>query len=224
MALIEILPDTNPTMRKTSRRVRHVDDNFRKLVEDMYETMVENWGIGLSAVQVGVLKRFFIYEIPKRPPLEYETSPPENKDDNQTDMNGDPAGEVDQDADDSHEDKPPELGYTGEYMVCINPKIISMEGKIIDEEGCLSKVGWVAKVERAYKITFQAYDLDMRKFERTVEGMEARCVLHETDHLDGILFTDRAIPETLREITDDECEAEDEQSSEKTEDVEVGAE
>lgn len=47
----------------------------------------------------------------------------------------------------------------------------------------------------------------MDRFEREVEGLEARCVQHEIDHLDGILFTDRAVPGTLREAKGDEEEA-----------------
>jgi len=90
--------------------------------------------------------------------------------------------------------------YTGNYSICINPRVTHREGAVVDDEGCLSREGWIAKVERSEKITFQAYDLDMIKLEKTVEGIEARCVLHEIDHLDGILFTDRAKEGTLRKI------------------------
>jgi len=172
-----------------------VDDKLRKIVADMYETMVKNWGVGLAAIQVGVAKRLFIYEIPKREMTGYETCPtPKEK------SEGESEGSL------SSEEAEEEGGYTGNYTVCINPRIISKEGSYIEEEGCLSKVGWVAKVERAIKVTFEAYDLEMKRFERTVEGLEARCVQHEIDHLDGILFTDRAIPGTLREITEEELE------------------
>ena len=228
MALIEILPDSNPVMRKTCRKVKHVDTELRKLVEDMYETMVENFGIGLAAPQVGVLKRFFIYEIPKRELRGYETCLPDGAAARQVD--GEPEVEqaastepireeapdeavnqpddelIDEDQDEDEDEDAEDWGYTGVYTVCINPRIISREGVLIEEEGCLSKGGWVAKVERAFRVTFQAYDLDMNKFEKTVEGLEARCILHETDHLDGILFTDRAIPGSLREVGADEDE------------------
>ncbi len=191
--LIEILPDTNPVMRKTSRRIQRVTPEIRKLVEDMYESMVENWGIGLAAVQVGELKRLFIYEIPQREVHGYETCRPDAEIVEKLDENGE---------DDNIIRIPDDPGYTGEYTVCINPRITSREGSFIDYEGCLSKVGWVAKVERAYEVTFQAYDLDMNKFERTVTGLEARCVQHEIDHMDGILFTDRAEPGSLIEISE----------------------
>lgn len=193
MAILRIIPDSDPFLRKTSKRVKHVDDSLRKLVEDMYQTMVENWGIGLAAIQVGVPKRLFIYEIPQRELKGYEAcdSAPEGND-RQGEQES--AGNYRQD------------GYTGNYTVCINPKIIAREGLFIDEEGCLSRPGWLAKVERAIKVTFEAFDLDMRKFQRTVEGMEARCIQHEIDHLDGILFTDRAVPGSLREVKEEELE------------------
>jgi peptide deformylase len=224
MSLLEILPDTSPLMKKTSRKVTHVDSQLRKLVEDMYETMVENWGIGLAAVQVGALKRLFIYEIPKREIKGYETCRPDNGEAKENESVSASSGEIkSEDIGQSgepvlsaaEEDEEEDAGYTGEYLVCINPKIIVREGSIIDDEGCLSKSGWMAKVERAYKITFHAYDLEMQKFERTVTGLEARCVQHEIDHMDGILFTDRAQPGTLREVTDEEENAE--ESSENSE-------
>lgn len=193
MNIVEIIPDTDPLLRKTSRRIRHVDSGLRDLVADMYDIMVENWGIGLAAIQVGVPKRLFIYEIPHRPLKGYESCPPKE----QTEEPDDDDGAIE------------DAGYTGDYIVCINPRITAKEGSYIDDEGCLSRSGWLAKVERAIKVTFEAWDINMRKFERTVEGMEARCVQHEIDHLDGILFTDRAVPGTLREFTEEEL-AEDE--------------
>jgi len=233
MALIPILPDTNPIMRKNSHRIRHVDDGLRKLTEDMYETMTNGWGVGLAAIQVSERKRLFIYEIPNREVKGYETclrdvAPKDNPDEEEIEAEveiSEDSVEPGDEEDEEEEEYDP--GYTGDYTVCINPRIISREGAIIDEEGCLSKAGWVAKVERAYRVTFQAYDLEMEKFERTVTGLEARCVQHEIDHLDGILFTDRALPDTLREvlesIDDEEPEEEGAEESPSDEATEVEA-
>jgi peptide deformylase len=212
MPLLTILPDSEPIMRKTSRRIRHVDEETKRLVSDMYESMVEQYGVGLAAVQVGVLKRFFIYEIPKREMKGYEAcyKPDRAEKADQAATGDQTASEASTDtSEETPPPSPPDYGYTGDYIVCINPKIISREGEFIDDEGCLSKEGWLAKVKRAIKVTFQAYDTNMKKFERTVEGLEARCVQHEIDHLDGILFTDRAEPGTLREITEEDLETED---------------
>jgi peptide deformylase len=214
MVLLEILPDTDPLMRKTCKRIRKVDNELRQLVDDMYETMVDGWGIGLAAIQVGVRKRLFIYEIPKREIRGYETCPPDPDVDTGEEVENTPEPDPEPGPSDTEEEESgPYAGYTGDYTVCINPRITAREGKVIDEEGCLSKSGWVAKVERDYRVTFQAFDINMKKFERTVEGMEARCVQHEIDHLDGILFTDRCQAGTLREVTAEELE-EDEEGTE----------
>lgn len=195
--MIEILDDSNPILRKTSKRVSHVDDDLRDLVADMYGAMVEKNGIGLAAIQVGRDKRFFIYEIPKKRKVANDDNPDSAESVDPTQTCSDPESEIDEDAE-------VECVYTGEYTVCINPRIINKEGTIVDDEGCLSKDGWLAKVERALNVTFQAYDLDMNKFERVVTGLEARCIQHELDHLDGILFTDRAREGTLRLASEDE--------------------
>jgi len=218
MALLEIIPDTNPLMRKTCKRVQRVDDKMRKLVDDMYETMVDGWGIGLAAIQVSVRKRFFIYEIPKRPVKGYETCPPDLDDVDEDNPDRTEDQVEPEEVDDAQDEEESEAGYTGDFTVCINPRITAREGKIIEEE-CLSRPGWVAKVERDYRITFQAYDLDMQKFERTVQGLEARCVQHETDHLDGILFTDRCIAGSLREVTS--VELLEEEEIEPTDELEI---
>jgi len=214
MALLNIIPDSYPILRKTSKRIRHVDEDFRKLVDDMYESMVENFGIGLAAIQVGVPRRMFIYEIPIRRIKGYESCEPGDGEIVERSENEETVVEAitESAAADEEEFDP---GYTGEYTVCINPRIIEREGAIIDEEGCLSRAGWVAKVERSYKVTFEACDIEMKKFTRTVTGLEARCVQHEIDHLDGILFTDRCIEGSLRELTAEEIEGESEPADEE---------
>src|SRR5215211_1328128 len=57
MALLEILLEGDPRLRQKALRVRGVDDNLRRLAEDMYETMLAAPGVGLAAPQVGVLRR-----------------------------------------------------------------------------------------------------------------------------------------------------------------------
>jgi peptide deformylase len=220
MSILYVIPDSDPFLRKTSKRIRHVDDDLRALVSDMYETMVENWGIGLAAVQAGVPRRLFIYELPRRPVKGYEACATPRPSDN-----GETSHEAPSENEPDEEPEEADGGYTGNYTVCINPRILEREGSFIDEEGCLSRPGWLAKVERAIKVRFEACDIDMRRFERTVEGMEARCVQHEIDHLDGILFTDRALPGTLKEATEEEIrEAEESEAIESVEDETMSAE
>jgi peptide deformylase len=78
-------------------------------------------------------------------------------------------------------------------MVFINPEIVSSSGKEIAREGCLSVPDYTANVERSYSINIKTATLseEIREFE--FSGFEARAVLHELDHLDGILFLDRII-------------------------------
>jgi peptide deformylase len=76
-------------------------------------------------------------------------------------------------------------------LVLINPEIVALEGKIVDEEGCLSVPGVYAKVQRAERATIRALDERGQPYEMTGEGLLARAFQHEIDHLDGKLFIDR---------------------------------
>ena len=75
----------------------------------------------------------------------------------------------------------------------VNPTIIKTEGSEIDVEGCLSVPGKAGEVERPTKATVIAYDRDGRRFEYTGEDLYARCICHECDHLDGILYVEKVI-------------------------------
>jgi peptide deformylase len=100
------------------------------------------------------------------------------------------------------EDGDPELSLT-----LINPEIIKMQGRDVGTEGCLSIPGWVGDVPRATKITVRSTDIDGRQFRFKAEGILARVVQHEVDHLDGILYIDRVEDKsTLRQVKDEEEE------------------
>ncbi len=77
-------------------------------------------------------------------------------------------------------------------MELINPTIIASSGSQIGPEGCLSIDKPHMDVERAMFVTFEAYDRNGNKYTKSVKGLEARCVQHELDHLEGILYIDRA--------------------------------
>lgn len=72
----------------------------------------------------------------------------------------------------------------------INPKIISLAGETINEEGCLSVPEYYAKIKRAEIVKVQAFDENGIEFELAAEGLLATCIQHEVDHLNGILFVD----------------------------------
>ena len=72
----------------------------------------------------------------------------------------------------------------------INAEILSKEGKIEHEEGCLSVPEYYEKVERAERIRVKALDREGKEFEMDADGLLAVCIQHELDHLDGKLFVD----------------------------------
>lgn len=75
----------------------------------------------------------------------------------------------------------------------INPAIIEREGTAIDTEGCLSIPDIFGEVERSSKVTVEFTNRRNKKQQVTGEGLLARCFQHELDHLDGVLFIDRAL-------------------------------
>ena len=85
----------------------------------------------------------------------------------------------------------------GEELVFINPVISQPKGVYEGEEGCLSIVGVHANVTRPAQVHVQGYDLKGNEIDMTVEGLMAKAVQHERDHLDGVLFIDR-ISESAR--------------------------
>ncbi|MEI6042631.1 MAG: peptide deformylase [bacterium] len=79
-------------------------------------------------------------------------------------------------------------------LVCINPEIIktSKDKKWMDGEGCLS-VRWLyGKVQRALRVTLKAYDAEGKLFTRGASGLLSHIFQHEIDHLNGVLFIDKA--------------------------------
>jgi peptide deformylase len=76
----------------------------------------------------------------------------------------------------------------------INPEIIRVEGEQVGEEGCLSFPGLFQTIQREMRVIVRARDISGREFELDLDGLSARCVLHETDHCDGIVFLDRMSP------------------------------
>lgn len=83
----------------------------------------------------------------------------------------------------------------GEGLVeLINPEILETSGSQIDDEGCLSVPGKYAPVDRPYYAKVKAMDRDGNEFIIEGEELMARALCHEIDHLDGILYIDKALP------------------------------
>lgn len=117
----------------------------------------------------------------------------------------------------------------GQERVFINPVLSRPKGSEEAEEGCLSLPGLYRPVRRPVAIRVHAYDLSGREVEENVDGLLARAVQHETDHLDGKMFIDRLPPTALLAIRDELDEFESQfagqrQSGEMPDDAAIAAE
>ena len=89
--------------------------------------------------------------------------------------------------------------YDDKLYELVNPVLVKSSGKCVDNEGCLSVVGFRGLVERPEKIVVEYFDRNGKKCKQRAEGYFARVFLHEMDHLDGILFADKMIKKLIEE-------------------------
>ncbi len=75
--------------------------------------------------------------------------------------------------------------------VFINPEILETDGEQTGSEGCLSVPGYQGEVTRAEHVKVRAFDENMEEFELEADGLFARCIQHENDHLYGTLYIDK---------------------------------
>ena len=103
----------------------------------------------------------------------------------------------------------------GSPLVLINPEIIETDGEQTGPEGCLSLPGLEGEVTRPERVVCKALDRNMDEITVEGEGLLARCICHELDHLDGILYKDKVNDGLHRvqppELEDDEMIDEDEE-------------
>jgi peptide deformylase len=151
MALLEIVKYGEPVLETPGEPVTEFDDELKRLVSDMFETMYAARGVGLAAPQVGVARRLFVMDCSG---------------------GSDPRSRV----------------------ALINPVVLRVEGEQTGDEGCLSFPGVFFAVKRSLRAVVRAQDLSGEEFEFDGLDLEARCMLHETDHCDGIVFLDRTTP------------------------------
>lgn len=99
---------------------------------------------------------------------------------------------------------------TPEPLVLINPKVVEKEGEQTGAEGCLSLPGYVGDVTRPNFVTVEAQDINLNKIKVSGEGLLARALCHEIDHLDGHMYTEfvegglRPVPEEDDEDIEEE--------------------
>ncbi len=85
------------------------------------------------------------------------------------------------------------------FLELVNPEIINQQGQTIEKEGCLSVPNVTGKVKRPKQVTVKAQDRYGNNFTITGENWLARCLCHEIDHLNGILFIDKMIKEEKKD-------------------------
>lgn len=142
---VRILGD--PVLRKRAAEVKEISEDTKRLINDMFETMYAEEGVGLAAPQVGISERIIVVD-PQQDDLE--------------------------------------------AFALINPEIIDT-GKETEkgEEGCLSIPGLRDIVERSFAIVVRGLTPQGEEMVLELEGLPARIIQHEVDHLDGVLFIDR---------------------------------
>ena len=156
MAIRNIRKMGDEVLRKPSKEIKEMTSRTMLLIEDMFDTMYDAYGVGLAAPQVGILKRLVVRDT-----------------------------------------------YEGQPLVLINPKIVEKDGEQIGDEGCLSLPGKVAVVKRPNHVVCEALDQDMNPIRVEGEGLLARAICHELDHLDGVLYPDVA-EEPVRDVEEEE--------------------
>lgn len=101
------------------------------------------------------------------------------------------------------------IDYEDEYLELINPEILESSGEVTEHEGCLSYPGYFGMVPRAENVKVKYCDRDGKEIIIERSGKMARCLQHEIDHLNGILFIDRMKEKTLlNNETDEEIDVE----------------
>ena len=154
----------DPVLRKVTVDIDTSVD-VKNLSEDMFETMYNAKGVGLAAPQVGLNLRIFVVD--GRPFNEGEDMEERDKDPSLVDFK----------------------------QVFINAEILDEKGKEwAFEEGCLSIPDIREDIYRLAHVTINFFDENWVEYTKTYEGLAARIIQHEYDHIDGILFTDHLNP------------------------------
>jgi peptide deformylase len=159
----DIVQYGHPVLRQRCRPVTEVTDELVQLVADMLETMVDANGVGLAAPQVGEDIRLAVIDVSHDPECVSFLK-----------VNGEDA-ELD----------------SIMPLVFINPELAYSEHKESATEGCLSIRGIRADVRRPAAVKATLPQLDGSVLEIETDGLLARALQHEIDHLNGVLFVDR---------------------------------
>ena len=173
-----IVQTPTPVLREKAQEVALADitsPKIKAILKEMAEALRRTpEGIGIAAPQLGYSLRIFLAS---EEALKWDEVPHE----------------------DDEEKKRKKQEW--QYYTFINPKITKISRKKLKEtEGCLSVTGVYGEVERAEKVTVEAYDERGEKFTRGTSRLYARLMQHEIDHLEGALFIDMA--KNIKTISD----------------------
>lgn len=167
---MRVVVNGNPALRRRSEPIDQITEEVRDLAKQLTRSLVEGVtpGVGLAAPQIGVNVRMIVVD---------------------TRLDEEPQDDA----------LPGELVLMQKMpVVLINPELIPYGDETATEsEGCLSLPGITGNVTRPKTVVLRARLLDGQTFSATCGGLLARCLQHEADHLDGILFYDR-LPEADR--------------------------
>jgi peptide deformylase len=166
----------DPVLRKKGIEIDKDYDGLDQLISDMFDTMHNANGVGLAAQQVGKAIRLFV-------------------------VDATPFAETDEDGE-SELSKEEREEVKDFKKVFINAKILEEKGEEWKfNEGCLSIPKLREDVLRKPKIKIEYYDESFKKHTESYDGIVARIIQHEYDHIEGVLFTDKICPLKRRLIT-----------------------
>ncbi|MCB0427492.1 MAG: peptide deformylase [Mangrovimonas sp.] len=159
--ILPIVAYGDPVLKKMAQEIDQDYPELSTLIANMYETMYNAYGVGLAAPQIGLSIRLFIIDAS---PFAEDTELTEEE----------------------------QLFLSNFKKTFINPKILKEEGdEWVFNEGCLSIPDIREDVFRKPKVTLQYFDENFQEKTEVFEGLAARVIQHEYDHIEGILFTDR---------------------------------
>ena len=162
--ILPIVGYGDPVLRKVGEVITPEYPNLKETIANMYETMYNAYGVGLAAPQVGIPIRLFVID----------TTPFSDDDDLSSDEQKD---------------------LKGFKKTFINAKIVNEEGEEWSfNEGCLSIPDIREDVNRHQTLTINYFDENWQEHRETYDGLAARVIQHEYDHIEGKLFTDKLSP------------------------------
>jgi peptide deformylase len=168
--ILPIVVYGDPVLRKVAVDIDKDYPGLDKLIQDMFETMYNASGVGLAAPQIGKSIRLFIVDT-------------------------EPFAESDSEEDDEEFTKEEREQLQKFKKVFINARILEETGEEWKfNEGCLSIPKVREDVSRNEEVTIEYYDEKFKKHTETYDGLIARVIQHEYDHIEGKLFTDRVSP------------------------------